>query len=303
MGRQRIASIKHDLPAGSKVAGDKLYTDYAIKNMTNNKEAARVKRMAKLLRVNWFIWIVSFIPGLGLMLLGKRRLGLGIAVAIGLLLTIFWLVPTLTTWYIFGIAFIAQMAYAVGLSTSPVTGNKGVAPNSKLAHKLPDRFSDKKQIVGEVSKSLSTILVSDEHLLGAVIGQKQDSSQYLFIGVTQEYLILSECNDAGNPSNPKRIPKDDVQWISLQIGVRNLVLTIEKEDESKMVLYVPGKLQEQAKLILKEFPGTWENDNFVEGILTLQKDGNRSGAIIVYGISIALYVAGLFVTDGLVLLG
>jgi len=254
--------------------------------------------MNKITQTNWFVGIVSIIPGLGIFLLGKKKLGLGIFFAVGILFAFFGLLPNLITWFIFGIAYIAQMAYGVGLATFRATKIE-ITPNSNLTHPLPKTFNDKKSIILEVKKSLSTILGSSEQLTTAIIGLKKGTSQFMFIGVTQEHLILSPCSHAGNPSDPSRILKDDVSWVSLKIGERNLLLTIEYENGKKVDLQVLGKLQEQAKLIVDEFPGTWSNEDFMEGMSSYKKESNRLGANIVYGLSVAFVMAVFFLTDGL----
>jgi len=254
--------------------------------------------MNKITQTNWFIGIVSTVPGLGISLLGKKKLGLGIFFAVGLLFTFFILLPNLITWCIFGIAYIAQMAYGVGLATFRSTKTE-ITPNSNLAHPLPKKFSDKKSFVPEIKKALSLILGSSEQLTAVIIGLKKGTSQFMYIGVTEEHLIVSKCSHAGNPSDPSRISKDDVSWVNLKIGERNLLLTIEYENGKKLDLQVLGKLQEQAKLIVDEFPGTWSNEDFMDGISSYKKESNRLGANIVYGLSVALVIAVLFLTDGL----
>jgi hypothetical protein len=254
--------------------------------------------MKKFSQANWFIWIVSLIPGIGLIVLGKRRLGLYITLAICLFFAVFWLAPTLITWFIFGIAFIAQMAYAVGLATVRAT-KKVDTLDSNLAYPIPSRFSDKKQIIAETRKSLSTILDTGEELKAAIIGLDQDTKQFIFVGVTQEHLILSQCSQAGNPTNPQRILIDDVSWVSLEVGERNILLTIEYNNEKKLTLHILGKLHKQAVLIVDEFPGTWSSKSFVDGFKSLQKENNRLGANIIYGVCIAIMIAAIFVTTDL----
>ena len=254
--------------------------------------------MTKIIQTNWFTGLVSIVPGLGIIILGKKRLGLGITLAVGLLLAIFWFLPNLITWFIFGIAFIAQMAYAVGLATIQTTKIE-ITPNSNLAHPLPNKFNDKKSIVLEVKNSLSTILGSNEQLTTAIIGLKKDTSQFMFIGITQEHLILTQCSHAGNPSNPSRILKNDVSWVNLKIGGRNLFLTIEYENGKEIDLHILGKLREQAKLIVDEFPGTWSNENFIDGMSSLKKENNRLSANIIYIVCFAFFLAVLFLTDEL----
>jgi hypothetical protein len=218
--------------------------------------------MKNITQTNWLIWIISLVPGLGIMVLGKRRVGLSVALAIVLLLGFFWLVPNLITWFLFGIAFIAQMAYAVGLAT--IRATKVVKTlDSNMAHPLPSRFSDKNQIAIEVQKSLSAILSTGEELSSAIIGLDQTSNHPMFIGVTQEHLILSECSQAGNPINPQRILKDDVSWVNLEIGERNLLLVVEYNREQKLTLHIPGKLRKQTVRIMDEFPGTWSRKEIV----------------------------------------
>ncbi len=254
--------------------------------------------MTKNTQSNWLIGIVSIIPGLGIFLLGKRRVGLGVFFTIGLPFALFVFWPNLITWFIFGIAYVAQMAYAVGLATIRATKTK-ITPNSNLANSLPNKFKDKKSIESEVQKSLSTILGNDERVIATIVGLEKGTTQFVFIGVTQEHLIISQCSNAGNPSNPKRILKDDVSWVNLEIGERNLRLTIEYGNEKKVDLHVLGKFREQAKLILDEFPGTWSKDNFMDGLSAYKKESNRLGANIVYAACIVFVFAMLFLTDGL----
>jgi hypothetical protein len=254
--------------------------------------------MKKFSQANWFIWIVSLVPGLGLIVLGKRRQGLYIILAICLFFAVFWLAPNLITWFIFGIAFIAQMAYAVGLATARATKITDTL-DSNLAYPIPSRFSDKKQIIAETRKSLSTILGTGEELKAAIIGLDQDTKQFIFVGVTQEHLILSQCSQAGNPTNPQRILIDDVSWVSLEVGERNLLLTIEYNNGKKLTLHILGKLQKQAVLIVDEFPGTWSSKSFIDGFTTLQKENNRLGANILYGVCIAIMIAAIFLTNNL----
>lgn len=254
--------------------------------------------MKKITQTNWFVGMVSIIPGLGIFLLGKRRIGLGVFFAVGVLFALFGMLPNLLTWFIFGLAYVAQIAYAVGLATILATKSE-VTPNSNLAQPLPNRFKDKKSIASEVKNSLSTILGSDEQLMTAIVGLEKGTTQFDFIGVTQEHLIISQCSNAGNPSNPKRILKDDVSWVNLKIGERNLLLTIEYENDRKVDLHILGKLREQTKLIVDEFPGTWSNENFMDGLTTYKKENNRLGTNIFYGACIAFMFAVLFLTDGL----
>jgi hypothetical protein len=254
--------------------------------------------MVKITQANWFIGITSLIPGLGIILLGKRRLGLYVTLAIGLFLIVFCLAPNLITWFIFGIAFIAQMAYAIGLATIRATKVETTI-DSNLAYPMPARFSDKKQIAAEVIKSLSEILGTDEVLKTAIIGMDQDTNHYMFVGVTQAYLILSQCSHAGNPSDPQRIAIGDVSWVNLEIGERNLLLTIEYDGGKKLILHILGKLNKQAVLIVDEFPGTWSSKSFLDGYKSVQKENNRFSAIIIYVTCIILFAAGAFLTDGL----
>ena len=254
--------------------------------------------MTKIIQTNWFAGLASIVPGLGIIILGKKRLGLGITLAVGLLLAIFLYLPNLITWFIFGIAFIAQMAYAVGLTTIQTTKIE-LTPNSNLSHQLPSKFNDNKTIALEVEKSLSTILGSDEQLTTAIIGLKKDTTQFMFVGVTEEHLILSPCSHAGNPSNPSRILKDDVSWVNLKNGERNLFLTIEYENGKKIDLHLLGKLREQVKLIVDEFPGTSSNENFMDEMLSLKKENNRLSANIIYIACFVFMIAVVFLTDGL----
>ena len=254
--------------------------------------------MNKMTQTNWFVGTVSVIPGLGIFLLGRKRMGLGIFFAVGLLFAIFGVFPNFVTWFIFGLAYVAQIAYAVGHATIQTTRTE-ITPNSNLSHPLPDRFRDKKSIASEVKKSLSTILGSDEHLMTAIVGLEKGTSQFLLIGVTQDHLVISQCSNTGNPSNPKRILKDDVSWVNLKIGERNLLLTIEYENDQKIDLHILGKLREQSKLIVDEFPGTWSNEKFMEGVSSYKKESNRLGTNIFYVACIVFMFVMIFLTDGL----
>jgi hypothetical protein len=190
------------------------------------------------------------------------------------------------------------MAYAVALATIRATKTE-ITPNSNLAHPLPNKFRDNRSIATEVKKSLSAILGSDEELITAIVGLEKGTAQFIFIGVTQEHLIMSPCSNAGNPSNPKRILKDDVSWVNLKIGERNLLLTIEYENDKKVDLHILGKLREHARLIVDEFPGAWSNENIVDELSSFRNESNRLRANIIYTVCIVFIVAVSFLTNGL----
>jgi hypothetical protein len=254
--------------------------------------------MQKIMGQNWFIWLASLIPGLGIALLGKRKLGLGVGLGICVLFAIFWFVPHMVTWFIFGIAFIAQMAYAVALATIRTTKSE-VTLNSNLAHPLPARFSDPKQIAAEVKKALTPLLSSGERLTTAIIGLQTGTSQYMLVGVTQEHLIIATCSPAGNPTDVQYIEKADVTWVSLLMGMRNLFFEIKYAEDKVLTLHVSGKLRTQAKLIVDEYPGTWSEDTSQFDISSLQKEQLRPNTIIVGVICIVLVFAVLFLSIGL----
>ena len=73
--------------------------------------------MEKLRIQNNWVWLVSFLPGIGILLLGKQLIGASIFLVTCFLIGIFLVFPNMLTWFLFGIVFIAQMAYAIGLST------------------------------------------------------------------------------------------------------------------------------------------------------------------------------------------
>jgi len=238
--------------------------------------------MTQLSQSNWFIWAASFLPGLGLILLGKKRLGLGAALLVFLLLALFWFIPNLFTWFIFGAAFISQMAYAVALATINSLVHSPAYRATARSYKLPERFADKKRIVAEVLSSFSQILGSDEQLRVAIVGHKHNSSRLMFAGVTEKHLVISSCSQAGNPSDSRRIPRNEVMWVSLQIDMARSLLTIETEGGEKISLDVPGKLNEQARSIVQEFPGTWSSAQTWDGLIEYHKQANRREVTLVY---------------------
>lgn len=67
----------------------------------------------------WLTGIASLIPGLGLIAYGKKTQGIIVLVVTGILLGNFLLFPFMITWYLFGVVFIAQLAYAVALAIKP----------------------------------------------------------------------------------------------------------------------------------------------------------------------------------------
>lgn len=249
--------------------------------------------------------MVSFVPGLGIVILGKRNLGLSVTLVVTLLFALFWFVPTMITWFIFGIAVIAQMAFAVGLTTIRNTAST-ISVDSKLAHPLPAKFSDKKQIAPEVMISLSSILRSGEQLKTAIVGLQQDSSQFMFVGVTQEYLVLAQCNQSGNPSDLYHILNDDVTWVSLRIAKHILFLTIKYESGKILTLHVPATLKKQARLIVNEFPGTWSEEipgrwsnEPTEGFWSILKERYFSSEIIFAVLGIAILFGLMYLTTDL----
>jgi hypothetical protein len=251
-------------------------------------------------KTSWFILLVSFFPGLGIIFLEKRKLGFTLILIVTLLFCVFLLIPNFITWFIFSVVFIAQMAYAVALATFRST-KVDMKENSNLAKPLPAKFTNRKDIESEIEKSFFTLLGNDEKLISGIIGLKKNTSQFMLVGVTQEHLLFAYYTQFGNLSSVERILKDDVSWVNLVIGERSLFLTIEYESENKLILQIAGGLQKQAKLIADEFPGTWSNesDNFVDRMLTFQKETNRLSSYIVYIICIVIMAIAYILSNGL----
>ncbi len=236
-----------------------------------------------------------------MILVGEKTLGLSTMLIVFLLLVIFWLFPSLVTWYIVGVIYIAQMAYAVAKATIHKTKEtyREITPNSNLAQKLPEKFSDKKQLAKQVYQSLSTIVNNDDHLIAAVVGLKLNTSRFIFVGATNNHLILADCNQSGNPVKPRLIQNGHVEWLDIKLGERNLILTIEEESGKIIPLHIPGKLREQAKALLENVPGTWATENPIEDLVSLHTQEFRSGAVIVYGISFIIFIIAMLQTDNM----
>ncbi len=232
-------------------------------------------KMTRQSESNWFIWALSFFPGMGLVRLGKNRSGWGAATLVFLLLALFWFVPNLFTWFLLGATFIAQMAYAVALATRSALAHTSEAHTKERSGKLPERFADKKRIVDEVRASFSQILGSDEQLQAAIVGHKHDSSRLMFVGVTQQHLVIADCSAAGNPANARRIANDEIKWVNLYLGMARSSISIETEFGQKFGLDYPDKLNDQAKLILKEYPGTWTSNAAVDRLAEDQEKAEK----------------------------
>lgn len=192
------------------------------------------------------------------------------------------------------------MAFAIALATIHTT-KVDVTENSNLVKPLPKIFTNKNNIDNEIAKSFISLLGNDEKLITGIIGLKKNTAQFMLVGVTEKHLILASYTQFGNLSNVQRILKDDVSWVNLVIGERSLFLTIEYESENKLILQIAGGLQKQAKLIADEFPGTWSNesDNFVDRMLTFQKETNRLSSYIVYIICFVIMAIAFILSNGL----
>lgn len=249
-------------------------------------------------RDSWIIGIASLIPGLGLISLGRNKQGVSILFIAGFFFVFFFLLPTMVTWFVFGGIFMAQLAYAVALATK-VSGNNRTSPNANLSQKIPSRFSNKRQMAEQVKLVLSSVLESNELLRTAVIGLNMETMRHTFIGVTDEHLIVAECNRGGSPYNLNRIQKEEVHWVNLQIGERNSLFKIEYQKKPEISLHVPGTLRSEVKYFMEEFPGQWADIDFNEALRSVTTDEYRREALIVYGGCIFLGSVSLFLLDGL----
>jgi hypothetical protein len=245
--------------------------------------------MQKIMGQNWFIWLASLIPGLGIALLGKRKLGLGVGLVICVLFAIFWFVPHIVTWFIFGIAFIAQMTYAVAVVTIRATKSE-ISLKSHLLNPLPASFSQK-HIEDQALNALAPLLSGDQELTTAIAGLQKDTSQHRLVGLTQDHLILAACSPDGSPTEAHFILRADVTGINLLIGGQNMLLTIKYGDEKVVTLYVLKKLRQPAILIVEELSGKWMDDVNLGEAFTYIKELFRPGTIIVFLICLVLALA------------
>jgi hypothetical protein len=242
---------------------------------------------------NWKIWITSPIPGLAFFLLGFPGMGAAVALATGALLAILWFFPDPVSWHLFGTAYLVQMAYAVGKSVYNNTPITEITPNSNLTRRLPEQFSNQQTLEDDVFTSLSKVMGNDEELEFATIGLEQNSLSYIFIGVTHDHLILSEASQVGNPIYPTRLPKEQVNWVSLAAGERNMLFSIDIDGKDKLSLHVPGKLKEDTILILKEFPGTWTEEKGLENLPSNPQPGSKIGRTLLFAVLILLFMASI----------
>ena len=223
--------------------------------------------MAKIRNTNWFVGIASLIPGLGLYLLDKPQLAIIILGLMLLLFAIFWLFPSMITWFVFSITYLVQMAYSVALATSL---DKDEEPNFPLIREVPKKFL----VFTEIVKALKPFLDSDESLISAIVGKLD--KQMVFVAVSDKDLLITNCSDSGSVSRIRRFPKEDIKWASCKIGEANTELSFEFEKDKTQNIILPSKMADQSKRIVNEFPGTWDRENsFLDGVHKVQKEQNR----------------------------
>jgi hypothetical protein len=208
----------------------------------------------------WLVGGLSLIPGAGMMIIGKKELGLMTLLGVSALFLIFLFQPNLLTWFLFVLAFLAQMAYAIAVVTWRTT------PLDEETHiqqslPLPKRFQNKRTMGDEVYEALENVLERDEELESAVVGACMEKKQLMFAGITEHQLLLANCSASGKAQGIQRVGREDVRWVVWHKGGRYQRLSIDLESGERYTLLVSKALNIEAGLIFEAFPGTQSEED------------------------------------------
>jgi hypothetical protein len=203
----------------------------------------------------WFVGVLSLIPGAGMMAVGKKELGLMTLLGVCALFLIFLFQPNLFTWFLFVLAFLAQMAYAIAVVTWRTTP-LDEATQIQQALPLPKRFQNRRTMGDEVYEALEKVLERDEELESAVVGPCIETKRLMFAGITETHLLLASCSARGKAQDVQRIGREAVRWVVWHKGGQFQQLSIDLESGERYTLLVSIALNIEAGLIFEAFPGT-----------------------------------------------
>ncbi len=209
-----------------------------------------------------FAVLIALVPGLSIWLYGKRRQAATIVVAQIIALGLLLAFPSLPCWYLVSAIYIGQMVYSAVLSVwqSPGKAWSKAKTDRKITVPLPETIKLARRMEIAVFQTLLRAIRPDRDLTTAFLGLDIASSQYKFLGVTENDLVMANCTSSGDPKEITRFPKTDVAWVNLEIGNRNCLMTVRFEEERypSLSLHIPSKLEEPAIKFIKEFPGAYD---------------------------------------------
>ena len=216
------------------------------------------------------IFAASMIPGLGLWSLGQRKSALTAAFLFTGLLVAFGISPSLILCTILVVTWMAQMVVSVAIAELriKVEPDASAAPNvpeTRTSIKFPMALPKGKDLIAHVERELKSRLSPYEKLIAFVPGIEDKTSHGWYAGVTEGDLVLMHPPQPGGPVSIETISRDKVSWVSLIIGRRNLLLTIQYETENAektiaFTLHIPSNWVKKATAIVAEFPGTTTDD-------------------------------------------
>jgi hypothetical protein len=214
----------------------------------------------------WFVGVLSLIPGAGMIAIGKKELGLMTLLGVSALFLIFLFQPNLFTWFLFVLAFLAQMAYAIATVTWRTTP-LDEATQVQQALPLPKQFQNH-----EVYEALEEMLEWDEELESAVVGPCMETKRLMFSGITEKHLVLASCSTRGKAEDVQRVGREAVRWVKWHEGGQSQQLSIDLESGERYTLLVSKALKIEAELIFEAFPGTKSEEDiwskFSEGYMS-----------------------------------
>jgi hypothetical protein len=259
------------------------------------------------MKKSWVIAMLSIIPGLGFIALGKAGIGLGVFALVAILALLAGNAPTedlsTTGFTVALIAWITQWYYAIKMAKEQAQVGAGVtqpvwqgSPNLPRAQAAIEDIQSSKarqtmqpllepgedlQVVlyGSkrlpVSKILSEVLYA---LLTRVYLDRADSKIYL--GLTERVLILIQFDQFGKPDTLQRFPLNRVRLISSSQGWLSDKVLIQFGEARPLQITIDASMRERTHQLVAILSGKEGDLSRVKEISAWEQRGSlKSGGL------------------------
>jgi hypothetical protein len=252
----------------------------------------------------WVIGLASIIPGLGFALHGLFWQALVAAGVVIGLLVIFVVRLTWFSWYLFGLCWLVQMVWAA----TPEFPASPTAPLSTLPLKIPSpkwtlhmpKFVPRGQDFKKVAAKIQAQWPSFKQEAAIVIGWNPTHSEYQYVALTDKELIVIPCRPNGSLEASHKVDHQLIQWVWLEIGKRNSVLSLETQDQKHLIWHFPNKFLDQGLAIASAFPSnTFHATSFpIQTESEWMQFRSRTGLVVLVDLIIFGPLAWLLFTYG-----
>jgi hypothetical protein len=220
----------------------------------------------------WVIGLMSVIPGLGFIVLGKTLLGLisFLIVASAALLTV--VIPSEDAsaifFTLFYIAWFVQLFYAVFIALRLAHVEAGLVLQAKpvFIAPLPAGASLKDKKLQKTRQTMMELLPPGEYLQIALKGKTGNWTQALheyppdirviYFGTTEQDLIIIKTDGMGDPNELQRIPINKISAVKLVEGFLNDAVDFDVGENKPLRIYVSYRFRPELVQLVGVLSGT-----------------------------------------------